>query len=183
MDRPKDKTPHAEPARAVPLVRSVLGAADVAAYLRQNPDFLVEHSELLQILTPPSQQRGERIVDMQQFMLQHLRAEIVKLKSQHRALITSSRANLASQARVHAAALFVARCVERDHAVVDVVDERVEIGRAALVGARQGVKPPVGRSMERRAIARRRDGTFRRLPELPESSAGRENLVARHIEP
>jgi uncharacterized protein YigA (DUF484 family) len=105
VDRPKDKTPHAEPARAVPLVRSVLGAADVAAYLRQNPDFLIEHSELLQILTPPGQQRGERIVDMQQFMLQHLRAEIVKLKSQHRALIASSRANLASQARVHAAVL------------------------------------------------------------------------------
>ena len=105
MDRPKDKTPHAEPARAMPVVRSVLSAADVAAYLRQNPDFLIEHSELLQILTPPGQQRGERIVDMQQFMLQHLRAEIVKLKSQHRALVTSSRANLASQARVHAAVL------------------------------------------------------------------------------
>jgi uncharacterized protein len=105
VDRPKDKTPHAEPARAMPVVRSVLSAADVAAYLRQNPDFLIEHSELLQILTPPGQQRGERIVDMQQFMLQHLRAEIVKLKSQHRALVTSSRANLASQARVHAAVL------------------------------------------------------------------------------
>jgi len=105
VDRPKDKTTQAEPARAAPLSRTVLGAADVAAYLRQNPDFLIEHSELLHVLTPPSQQRGERVVDMQHFMLQHLRAEIAKLKSQHRALVATSRANLAGQARVHAAVL------------------------------------------------------------------------------
>jgi uncharacterized protein YigA (DUF484 family) len=105
VDRPKDKTTQAEAAHATPLVRSVLGAADVAVYLRQNPDFLIEHSELLQVLTPPSQQRGERVVDMQHFMLQHLRAEVVKLKSQHRALVATSRANLASQARVHASVL------------------------------------------------------------------------------
>ena len=105
MDRPKDKTTPAEPARAALPSRSGLSAADVAAYLRENPDFLVEHSELLQILTPPSQQRGERVVDMQHFMLQHQRAEIARWKSQHRALVTTSRANLASQARVHAAVL------------------------------------------------------------------------------
>ncbi len=106
MDRPKDKTTPAEPVLpALPARSSGIGAAEVAAYLRQHPDFLVEHSELLQILTPPSQQRGERVVDMQNFMLQHQRAEIARLKSQHRVLVGTSRANLASQARVHAAVL------------------------------------------------------------------------------
>ena len=105
MDRPKDKTTPADPARPALPARGAVGAAEVAAYLRQHPDFLVEHAELLQILTPPSQQRGERVVDMQQFMLQHQRAEIARLKSQHRALVGTSRANLASQARVHAAVL------------------------------------------------------------------------------
>jgi uncharacterized protein len=106
LDRPKDKTTPTEPARSVlPAARSALTASEVAAYLRQNPDFLIEHSELLQVLTPPSQQRGERVVDMQHFMLQHQRAEMARLKSQHRALIATSRANLASQSRVHAAVL------------------------------------------------------------------------------
>ncbi len=105
MDRPQDKTSAAEPARAALPARGAASSAEVAAYLRQHPDFLVEHSDLLQVLTPPSQQRGERVVDLQQFMLQHQRGEIARLKSQHRALVATSRANLATQARVHQAVL------------------------------------------------------------------------------
>jgi uncharacterized protein YigA (DUF484 family) len=106
LDRPKDKTTPPDTVRPVlPAAGATLTAAEVAAYLRQNPDFLVQHAELLEVLTPPSQQRGERVIDMQQFMLQHQRAEIARLKSQHRALIATSRANLASQSRVHAAVL------------------------------------------------------------------------------
>jgi len=105
LDRPKDKTPPAGPVLPALPARSSLTAAEVVAYLRQHPDFLVEHSDLLQVLTPPSQQRGERVVDMQHFMLQHQRAEIARLKSQQRLLVGTSRANLASQARVHSAVL------------------------------------------------------------------------------
>jgi len=103
LDRPKDKPP-AEPARAALPARN-LSAAEVAGYLRQNPNFLLEHPELLEVLTPPTRQSGERVLDMQQFMVQHHRSEIARLKSQHRALVTTSRANLASQARVHSAVL------------------------------------------------------------------------------
>lgn len=107
MDRPQDKTTQPDPARPAALIpgRGAPTEAEVAAFLRQHPSFLVEHSELLQVLTPPSQQLGERVVDMQHFMLQHLRAEIVRLKGQHRALVSTSRANLATQSRVHAAVL------------------------------------------------------------------------------
>ena len=104
LDRPKDKAPLEPPRPALP-PRSIVGPAEVRAYLRQHPDFLVEHAELLEVLTPPALQRGERVVDMQHFMLQRQRAEIARLKLQQRALIATSRANLASQARVHAAVL------------------------------------------------------------------------------
>jgi uncharacterized protein YigA (DUF484 family) len=103
LDRPKDKPPIDPPRAALP-TRS-LTAAEVSAYLRQNPNFLLEHPDLLEVLTPPSRQSGERVLDMQQFMVQHHRSEIARLKNQHRALVTTSRANLASQARVHAAVL------------------------------------------------------------------------------
>lgn len=103
MDRPKDKPPTEPPRPALP-ARAV-GAAEVAAFLRQHPDFLVEHPELLEVLTPPALQRGDRVVDMQQFMLQHQRAEILRLKNQQRALISTTRANLATQSRVHQAVL------------------------------------------------------------------------------
>jgi len=105
VDRPKDKSTAIEPARpALPAERRI-GPAEVAAYLRQHPDFLNEHGDLLELLTPPTLQRGERVVDMQHFMLERHRAEIARLKGQHRTLIATTRANLASQGRVHAAVL------------------------------------------------------------------------------
>jgi uncharacterized protein YigA (DUF484 family) len=42
---------------------------------------------------------------MQHFMLQHHRSEIARLKGQQRSLITLTRANLASQSRIHTAVL------------------------------------------------------------------------------
>jgi uncharacterized protein len=104
LDRPKDKTPPGDAPRGALAARGVT-AADIVAYLRQNPDFLLTHPELLEVLTPPNVQRGERVVDMQHFMVQHQRAEIARLKGQHRALVSATRANLASQARVHSAVL------------------------------------------------------------------------------
>jgi uncharacterized protein len=84
-----------------------VGAAEVRAYLRAHPDFLVHNPELLSVLTPPALQRGDQIVDMQSFMLQRQRGELEKLQAQHGELIGTSRANLTSQARVHGAALAV----------------------------------------------------------------------------
>ena len=76
-----------------------LSTEAVAAYLRRHPDFLAEHSELLPALTPPELRRGDSIVDMQHFMLQRLRGEVQRLKTQQRALIATSRSNLTSQNR------------------------------------------------------------------------------------
>ena len=104
MDRPKDKTTALEPPHQA-LAPRPIGAAEVAAFLRQHPDFLNEHAELLDVLTPPALQRGERVVDMQHFMLERQRAEIGRLKAQQRTLVATTRANLTSQGRVHGAVL------------------------------------------------------------------------------
>jgi uncharacterized protein YigA (DUF484 family) len=82
-------------------------AAAVADYLRRHPDFLGEHPDLLTLLTPPELRRGEGVVDMQHFMLQRLRHDLTRLKAQQRALIATSRSNLTSQGRIHAAALAI----------------------------------------------------------------------------
>jgi uncharacterized protein len=83
------------------------GEAEVRAYLQAHSDFLMRNPELLQVLTPPALQRGDQVVDMQTFMLQRQRSELEKLQQQHGELIGTSRANLASQSRIHAAALAV----------------------------------------------------------------------------
>lgn len=110
LDRPKDQTERpARPAASAngATARPEPTAAEIKAYLRTHPDFLVENAELLSLLTPPSRPCGDGVLDMQFFMLQKLRGEVTRLKGQQRALIATSRSNLASQSRIHAAVLAI----------------------------------------------------------------------------
>ena len=61
-----------------------IGAEDVAAYLRKHPDFLAKRADLLAVLTPPALRRGDSVVDMQHFMLQRLRSDLARAKTQQR---------------------------------------------------------------------------------------------------
>jgi len=110
LDRSKDKKsvagPPPEAGGAAAEARELAPEA-VVGYLRRHPDFLNEHPELLTVLTPPAMRRGEGVLDMQQFMLQRLREELARARTAHRTLIATSRSNLASQSRVHAAVLAI----------------------------------------------------------------------------
>lgn len=88
-------------------MKDALTPEDVCAYLREHPDFLVQNADLVHHLTPPSLDRGRGVVDLQAFMVERLRGEVRHLKDQQRALIGTSRANLNSQNRIHAAVLFL----------------------------------------------------------------------------
>jgi uncharacterized protein YigA (DUF484 family) len=117
MDLPKDKqalpplvTGPALPATALPVPEVVAAgpsAEQVTQFLRRHPDFLVEHPELLGVLTPPKIDRGDTVIDMQHFMVQHQRAELTRVKAQQKSLIATTRANLAAQTRVHGAVLAI----------------------------------------------------------------------------
>jgi uncharacterized protein YigA (DUF484 family) len=110
LDRSKDKRtavgPQPDPASRKSAAQEPAAEA-VAEYLRRHPDFLVEHQELLTVLTPPALRRGDGVLDMQHFMLQRLREELARAKLQQRSLIATSRSNLSSQGRVHAAVLAI----------------------------------------------------------------------------
>ena len=84
-----------------------LNADDVAAYLREHPDFLNQHGELVQHLTPPAMSHGNGVADFQYFMVERLRGELGRLKDQQRELISTTRANINNQNRIHAAVLFL----------------------------------------------------------------------------
>lgn len=93
------------PAKTAPLAE--LAPEDVIAFLRGNPNFLLEHPVLLESLTPPESRHGEGVPDFQQFMLKRLQANYDWLKQQQRELIANSRANLHSISRVHQAVLLL----------------------------------------------------------------------------
>lgn len=82
--------------------------AAVADYLRRHPDFLIENQELIAALTPPSRfESGDRVVDIQQFMVGQLRREADNLRETARHVIDTSRSNMAMQTRVHTAVLML----------------------------------------------------------------------------
>ncbi|MFX4220161.1 MAG: DUF484 family protein [Thalassobaculum sp.] len=85
-----------------------LTADRVAAYLRENPDFLNAHPELLAVLVPPGQSEGN-VVDFQQAMVTRLREENDKLRSAQDYLVTTARNNQSIQARVHDSVLAILR--------------------------------------------------------------------------
>ena len=107
----KRGSPDAPLSAATVAVRPI-SSEQVADYLHRHPDFLIQHPELLAVLTPPSSQGGGNVVDMQQFMLQRLRQELGQLKTQQRGLIAHSRTNLLNQSRVHAAGACLSRSTQ-----------------------------------------------------------------------
>lgn len=104
------KGPAAEPgtdgkASANAAVGAAPSAEQVAAFLRAHPDFLIEHPDLMDVLTPPSRAAGGSVVDMQHFMLDRLRSENQRLRDQQAGLIATARDNQSTQSRVHTAVL------------------------------------------------------------------------------
>jgi uncharacterized protein YigA (DUF484 family) len=92
-----------------------LSGLDVARYLTEHPDFLTEHSELLAVLTPPVHRRGDNVVDLQRYQVERLQHDLGALKTAQKTLIGTSRANLASQYRIHQAVLAVIGANRFDH--------------------------------------------------------------------
>lgn len=90
-------------------------AENVIAYLRAHPNFLNDHPEVMDVLTPPKRSAGDGVIDMQHFMLERLRGEVGRLRSYHSELISTSRTNQSVQTRVHAAvvAIIAANSFER----------------------------------------------------------------------
>ncbi len=82
-----------------------LDPADVIDYLRAHPDFLTENPELLDVMTPPMRWSGDKVVDIQTYMLDRLKNESDDLKDAANLLISTTRANMMIQTRTHASVI------------------------------------------------------------------------------
>ncbi|MHA1601005.1 MAG: DUF484 family protein [Alphaproteobacteria bacterium] len=89
-------------------------AEGVARFLRRHPDFFAHHPDLLDVLTPLARDRGNGVLDLQQFMVERLRNELSEMAAARDALVITGRGNLSAQTRVHKAilALLAARNFE-----------------------------------------------------------------------
>lgn len=78
-----------------------LSADDILDWLQDNPDFLAQHPDLLDGLATPSRKLGSGVLDLQSALIEKLRCDLALSKQRQRELVATSRANLASQSRIH----------------------------------------------------------------------------------
>lgn len=78
-----------------------LSAEEVAGWLRDNPEFLTKNPDLLDGLPAPARELGGGVSDLQQALIEKLRGDLELARQRQRELIVTSRANLASQSRIH----------------------------------------------------------------------------------
>ncbi len=100
--------------------RGDLTDREVAAFLRANPDYLCRHPELIESLQIPARKLGggdARVVDLQHYMLDHLRAQAHDLKHRHDELLDNSRCRLQTQSRIHFAALALLSARDLPHLI------------------------------------------------------------------
>lgn len=79
---------------------------DVLAYLRENPNFIKEHPESLELLLPAKERpRRGQVADFQAYAIERLKQEKEKVVGTAQEIIENSRANMNNQKRIHDAVL------------------------------------------------------------------------------
>ena len=100
MTQPTD-----QPASSTPITDPTLSNSAVADYLRDHPDFLIRNPDVLDALAPPARWSGDGVVDMQQYLINRNRSEMDELRDCAQDVIETSRSNMSTQTRAHAAVL------------------------------------------------------------------------------
>jgi Uncharacterized protein conserved in bacteria len=112
-------------------------AQQVVDFLGKNPDFFIQYGELLHQMTPPPRWSDGPIVDFQARRLAVLKEEMAGLRDCAVSVIETSRVNLATQARTHAAVLKLLEAASLDDLLRVVSDElpdllAIDIARLAI---------------------------------------------------
>lgn len=82
-----------------------LSDEDVKHYLRQHPDFLERHMDLLDILIPPSIKNDDGVVDFQMILVEKLKADKNRIARQNKELIETVTHNMTNWNRIQSACL------------------------------------------------------------------------------
>jgi len=103
--RPQDKS---RLLQGEPQASDGIDAAAVAGYLERHPEFFGDWPELLERLTLPpatSAEGDSRVVDLRGVLIERQRGQLREMARLRDEMVTSGRANLQSQSRVHQAVL------------------------------------------------------------------------------
>lgn len=86
-------------------ISTKLNVDDIKNFLRNNPSFLSDNSDLLTVLIPPDRATDDGVVDFQNMMIEKLKGNLEDIRNSQGHLIDTSRNNLTTQVQVHEAVL------------------------------------------------------------------------------
>lgn len=92
-----------------------LEEADIAEYLRQNPEFFQKHADIMSNVVAPERWTGEGVVDLQRVMLDRNSSELNELRNCAQEVIETSRSNMSTQTRTHASVLAAVTAKNFEH--------------------------------------------------------------------
>lgn len=111
------QTPEDAAVKQAATARPRITAQQVIEYLRRHPDFLLRHAALLDTQVAPARHEGDRVLDLQHFMVERLRRDIARLRADQDDLLANSRDNLSTQERVHRAVLALLAAESFEHLI------------------------------------------------------------------
>ena len=82
-----------------------LSEHDILEWLRDHPDFLNRHPDVLDLFAVPKKEQGKGIIDFQHYMVERLKADREEVMASAREIVETSRANQTNQDRIHRAIL------------------------------------------------------------------------------
>jgi uncharacterized protein YigA (DUF484 family) len=148
-----------------PREAQTIGAADVSAYLRAHPRFLVEHPDLYRWLTPPERVHGEVLADHMGAMLRAERAHAAAMAERADGVLAAGRAAAGLANRVQEAVLALigaesaGECIGSELPALLGVDAAALCAEAAMPGARALPPGAVHRLLATRAVLFRDAGS------------------------
>ena len=78
---------------------------DILDYLRDNPKFLSEHPEAVDLILPPKVKKEKGIADFQTYLIERLKADKEEVMGTAKELVETARSNMNNQQRIHNAVL------------------------------------------------------------------------------
>jgi uncharacterized protein YigA (DUF484 family) len=114
----------ADQKKATALSTDLIGADAVAAYLQRHPDFLNDHPELIESLTPPERKMGGGVLDMQKHMVLRLREKLAEAERDNKRLQAVGAENMKAQTLVQSAAIALLTARNFEH-LIDSITARL----------------------------------------------------------
>ncbi len=78
---------------------------DIKDFLKQNPRFLNQHPDAIDLILPPKGKREKGIADFQAYMIDRLKADKEEVLGTAQELVETARSNMNNQQRIHNAVL------------------------------------------------------------------------------